>query len=74
MSTNRHNVPRALWMTLLAVAGLALITRLFVDHHGHFGIDDTYAFYSWFAFGAAVAGIAVARIVAAVLGREDTSA
>ena len=67
----RSTVPRGAWLTLLALVAVTLIGELFVHHHGHFGVDGSFAFYGWYTLLVAPVGIVIARLVAAVLGRGE---
>ena len=71
MSDSRRTVPRGLWLALVALVAATLIGELFVHHHGHFGVDGSFAFYGWYTLLCAPAGILIARLVAAVLGRGE---
>ncbi len=66
----RSTVPLGVWIGLAAVAGLTLVAEFYVHHHASFGVDGEFAFYAWFTVICGVAGVAIARILAAVLRRR----
>lgn len=68
---NRNTVPRWLWTALLAVAALTVIGEFFIHHHSKFGLDGSFAFYGWYTVVCAVAGVVVARVIGALLGRPE---
>jgi len=56
----------------LAVAlGVALGGDLIIEQYDHFGIDSSFAFYSWYGFGVSLVGIGATWIVGSLLGRGD---
>ena len=63
---------RVLWFLFLAALGALLVLGLVFPYKGHFGLDKLPLFGAWFALGAAVAIVFVARLIGALLKREDS--
>jgi hypothetical protein len=61
---------RTAWILLAALAALSLVAELAVHMHPHFAVDALFGFNAGFALLAAVALIALARALAAWLGRD----
>ena len=61
-----------LWVVFIVILFLTVIAERVVHLHGHFGIDETFAFHAWYGFGACVAMIVIAKILGIFLKRKDT--
>lgn len=68
----RHATIRLLWRTLIVLLALTVIAGFFVSHAHLDGPESGFAFGAWFGFGACVALIAAAKVLAALLKRPDT--
>lgn len=51
---------------------LSLVPDFFIHQHAYFGIEDRFGFNAWYGFGAAVALVAVAKILGIFIRRKDT--
>ena len=47
------------------------IAELFVEHHGHFGVDERYGFYPAYALIGASALFLVSRVIGFLFGRPE---
>ena len=47
------------------------IAELFVEHHGHFGVDERYGFYPVYALIGASALFLISRVLGFYLGRPE---
>ncbi len=77
MAQDKHWLVRSqtivrLWVVFIAILLLAIIAERVVHLHGHFDIDETFAFHAWYGFGACVAMIVIAKILGIFLKRKDT--
>lgn len=68
----RPETIRKLWIALYGILALTLLPDLFVKQYSHFGFDDTKGFYAAYGFLACVAMVLLAKVLGAVLKREDT--
>ena len=77
MTENKHWLVRprsirALWIVFIAILAVITMGDLLVHGHPSFGIDGTFAFYSWYGFLICVGMILFAKVLGAFLKREDT--
>ena len=63
---------RLLKIALGVLLVLSLVLDFFIHHHAYFGIEDRFGFYAWYGFGAAVALVAVAKVLTIFIRRKDT--
>ncbi|MEM8878533.1 MAG: hypothetical protein AAGD23_11785 [Pseudomonadota bacterium] len=63
---------RALWLLFLAALGALLVLGWVYPYKGHFGLDKLPLFGAWFGIAVGAAIVVVARIVGAILKREDS--
>ena len=63
---------RALWIVFVAILAVIAVGDLLVHGHPYFGIDGTFAFYSWYGFLTCVGMILFAKMLGVFLKREDT--
>lgn len=68
----RPRTIRRLWLLFIGILTLTVAAELFLDAHGHFGIDATLAFNAWYGFATCVAMILFAKLLGLVLKRDDT--
>ncbi|MDH5361514.1 MAG: hypothetical protein OEX03_13150 [Gammaproteobacteria bacterium] len=52
-----------LWIAFSTVLALTVIAGLFIDFHGHFGIESSIGFYAWFGFGSCVLMVVFAKLL-----------
>jgi hypothetical protein len=62
---------RKLWILLFVILTASVLLQLVFPVHGHFGIDETFAFGAWFGLGACVAMIIFAKLLGMLLKRPD---
>ena len=68
----RRRSIRVLWIVFVAVLAAVTVGDVFIDGHPHFGLDGTFAFYSWYGFLTCVVMILVAKAMGILLKRKDT--
>jgi hypothetical protein len=62
---------RLLWIAFIASLVLTVLAGLFVEHHGPFGLENTFGFNAWYGFLSCVALIVLARALGVFLKRRD---
>jgi len=62
---------RKLWLMMIIVLAASVLLQVFVPVHGHFGIDESFAFGAWFGLGACMAMIILAKLLGVLLKRPD---
>ncbi len=67
----RPGTIRKLWIMMFIVLAASVLLQAFLPVHGHFGIDESFAFGAWFGFAACVAMIIVAKLLGVLLKRRD---
>lgn len=67
----RPTTIRKLWLVMIIVLAASVLLQVFVPVHGHFGIDNSFAFGAWFGLGACMAMIIVAKLLGVLLKRPD---
>lgn len=67
----RRGTIRVLKMASAAALALVVLAELVVERHPYFDMDRPFGFYAWFGFGACVAMVLVARVIALVLKRVE---
>jgi len=77
MNNDKHWLMRPesiklLWRLFAGILALTLVPDLFLHQHEHFGIEDSFGFYAWYGFVTCMAMIVVAKLLGAVLKREDS--
>jgi hypothetical protein len=77
MTENKHWLVRprsirVLWIVFIAILAVITMGDLLIDGYSYFGIDGIFAFYSWFGFLVCVGMILFAKVLGALLKREDT--
>ena len=68
----RPSTIRLLWIAFSVILALTVVPDVFMSHHGHFGIDDTWGFNAWYGLATCVAMIFVAKFLGIFLKRKDT--
>jgi hypothetical protein len=73
----RHGIdeaarPRLLWRGFLVLAALSLVAEFAVHLHPHFVFEAVFGFAAWLGLAAGIALVAVAGVLARLLGRPDT--
>lgn len=63
---------RLLWGLFTVALVLAVVAQIFVPVHGHFEIDDVFAFNAWYAFASCIGMIAFSKVLGIFLRRRDT--
>ena len=64
---------RLLWIVSLIVLALLVVADAFVEHHPHFGVDDSFGFHAWYGFAVCAAMVVVSKfVVGFFLKRRDT--
>lgn len=64
---------RYLWVTVAVILAIAVIANVFVHTHGTDPLSDGFGFYAWYSALACVVLVGVARLLALLLNRPDTS-
>lgn len=62
---------RKLWIALILVLAACVLAQFALPVEAHFGIDGIFAFGAWFGFVACVAMILFAKLLGALLKRDD---
>ena len=62
---------RLLWRVFVGALVLVALADLFIGLHGHFGLDGTLGFYSWFGFLSCLALVALAKALGVLFKRRD---
>jgi hypothetical protein len=68
----RPETIRRLWIVSAVVLALTVVAGAFVEHHGYFGLDGTFAFNAWYGFATCIGMIVVAKALGLLLKRRDT--
>lgn len=63
---------RSIWIGFGVILALTVAGDLFVHHHEHFGIDDSFGFYAWYGFLTCLGMVVAAKVLGIFLKREDT--
>ncbi len=63
---------RLLWWLFAAILTLTVLADLFIEHHGHFGLDGTFGFGAWFGFISCVVLVVFSKTLGVLLKRSDT--
>jgi hypothetical protein len=69
----RPGTIRLLKIVLGVLLVFSLMPDFFIHQHAYFGIEDRFGFYAGYGFGAAVALVAVAKVLGIFIRRKDTS-
>lgn len=62
---------RKLWITMIIMLAASVVLQVLVPVHGHFGIDQSFAFGAWFGLGACMAMIIFAKLLGVLIKRPD---
>jgi hypothetical protein len=62
---------RRLWIVSIVVLTLLTLLDLLIPKHGHFGLEDSFGFGSWYGFASCVVLVLVSRALGFVLKRPD---
>lgn len=68
----RPRTLRGLWIAFIAALAATVAAGFAVDMHPHFAIERMPAFFALFGLGACVAMVVGAKLLGALLKREDT--
>ncbi len=68
----RRRSIRVLWIVFVAILAVITVGDVFILGHPYFGLDGTFAFYSWYGFLTCVVMILVAKAMGVLLKRKDT--
>ena len=68
----RSTTIKLLWQIFIAVLVITVIIGLFVESHGHFHLDGSFAFYAWYGFTACIIIIVCAKLLGRILHRQDS--
>lgn len=63
---------RWLWRIFGVVLGLTVAAGLFMETHGHFGLDGTFGFQAWYGFFTCVAMVVVAKLLGFLVKRPES--
>ena len=67
----RPRTIKLLWLIGAAILMVVTVGDVAVHGHAGFGIDGSFAFYSWFGLVACVAMVLFAKVLGALLKRRD---
>jgi len=67
----REETIRKLWIIFIAILALTVIAGIFVHQHVHFGIEDSFAFFSWYGFITCVGMVLFAKLLGIFLKRPE---
>jgi hypothetical protein len=62
---------RKLWAWFIAVLAATVVAEWLIERHAYFGIDGVFGFYAWYGFLSCVGLIVVAKLLGALLKRND---
>jgi hypothetical protein len=62
---------RKLSIIMMIILAVNVLVQVFVPVHGHFGIDERFAFGAWFGLAACMAMIIFAKLLGVLLKRPD---
>jgi hypothetical protein len=68
----RPETIRALWIIAAVVLALTVAAGAFVEHHGYFGLDGSFAFNAWYGFATCIGMIVFAKALGLLLKRRDS--
>lgn len=68
----RPDTIRKLWIGGILLSAVFVLLDLFIKPYAYFGIDGTFGFYAWFAFGTSIAMVVGANFLGIFLKRKDT--
>ena len=68
----RPRTIRLLWQVSGVVLALVVAAGLFLEPHGHFGVDGSFGFAAWYGFLACVAMVVVAKLLGPLLKRPES--
>ncbi len=63
---------RTLWIVSIVVLALLTLADLVIEKHGHFALEDSFGFGSWYGFVACVVLVFFSKALGQVLKRRDT--
>ena len=63
---------RVALISVCSVLAVITVGDVFIFGHPYFGLDGTFAFYSWYGFLTCVVMILVAKAMGVLLKRKDT--
>lgn len=67
----RPETIRKLRITMIIILAASVLLQVFMPVHGHFGIDENFAFGAWFGLTACMAMIVLAKLLGMLLKRPD---
>lgn len=68
----RKSTIRNLWIWSVVLLVLLTLLDLVIHKHGHFGIEDSFGFGSWYGFVSCVVLVFFSKALGKVLKRRDT--
>ena len=68
----RPRTIRILWIIFLSILMFTVLAGLFIDEHGYFRLDGTFAFNAWYGFSTCIGMVVVAKLLGRLLRRKDS--
>ena len=68
----RPETIRILWIIASVVLALTVAAGAFVERHGYFGLDGSFAFNAWYGFATCIGMIVFAKVLGLLLKRRDS--
>jgi hypothetical protein len=68
----RPDTIRKLWIGGILLSATLVLLDLLIKPYAYFGLDGTFGFYAWFAFGTSIAMVIGANTLGIFLKRKDT--
>lgn len=68
----RKSTIRIIWVVSLVVLAGLTAADLVIHKHGHFELEDTFGFGSWYGFIACVVLVLGSKLLGMILKRPDT--
>lgn len=68
----RPSTIRFLWIISVVILTLTVLAGVFVDRHGYFGLDGSFAFNAWYGFATCIGMILLAKALGLLLKRRDS--
>lgn len=63
---------RKLWIGFIVVLGLTVLADFAIKKHGHFTLENSFAFNAWYGFAACVSMVLITKLLAFLLKRKDS--
>ncbi|OUW06420.1 MAG: hypothetical protein CBD16_00205 [Betaproteobacteria bacterium TMED156] len=68
--TKKENIKK-LWILMIIILFLTIIIQIIFPVHGHFEIEESFAFASWFGFFSCILMIIIAKILGLLIKRPE---